>query len=61
MRTSFPTEDGESVTVPRGSPSISGQLESENERDVKCPNRLRHHSKGKVWATIYNRPDGYRF
>ena len=61
MRTTFLLENGESVTVPKDPSSISGQLGSENERDVKCPNRLRHHSKGKVWATIYNRPDCYRF
>jgi len=35
-------------------------LDSESERDVKFPKRLRHRGKGKVLATIYKRPDFYR-
>ena len=60
MRTTFPQENGESVTAPKDSPNISGQLDSENEQDVKYPKRLRHKGKGRVWATIYKRPDYYR-
>jgi integrase len=36
-------------------------LAGESEQNiVKFPKRLRHHGKGKVFATIYERPDGYR-
>jgi integrase len=35
-------------------------LEGESEQNVKFPKRLRHRGKGKVLATIYKRPDGYR-
>ena len=44
----------------KDSPNISGELESENEQGVKFPKRLRHRGKGRVLATIYKRPDGYR-
>ncbi len=61
MRTTFIMENGESATVPKDYPDISGQLESESEQDVKYPKRLRHNGKGGVLATIYKRPDCYRF
>jgi integrase len=32
-------------------------LEGEGEQNVKFPKRLRHKGRGKVWATIYSRPD----
>lgn len=60
MRTTFTEENGELATDPKDSPNISGRLESENEQDVKYPKWLRHRGKGKVWATIYKRPDCYR-
>jgi integrase len=60
MRTTFPQENGESAAAPKDSPNISGQLDNENEQDVKYPKRLRQRGKGKVWATIYKRPNCYR-
>ena len=60
MRTTFPKENGELATAPQVSPNILGQLEGESEQDVKFPKRLRHNGKGRVLATIYKRPDGYR-
>ena len=32
----------------------------ESEETVKFPKRLRHRGEGKVLATFYKRPDGYR-
>jgi hypothetical protein len=60
MRTTFPQENGESATAPKDFPHTSGQLDNENEQDVKYPKRLRRQGKGKVWATIYKRPNCYR-
>jgi len=37
-----------------------GALEAESEQQVKFPKRLRHRGKGKVLATIYKMPSGYR-
>jgi integrase len=37
-----------------------GALEVESEQQVKFPKRLRHRGKGKVLATIYKMPAGYR-
>jgi len=37
-----------------------GALEAESEQQVKFPKRLRHRGKGKVLATIYKTPAGYR-
>jgi integrase len=60
MRTTFPKDNGETAAAPKDSPNISGQLDNEYEQDVKYPKRLRLRGKGKVWATIYKRPDCYR-
>jgi integrase len=57
MRTNFPKESGESATAPKDSPNISGQVESEDGQNVKYPKRLRYKGKGRVWATIYQRPN----
>jgi integrase len=35
-------------------------LGAESEQNVRYPRRLRHNDRGKVLATIYKRPDGYR-
>ena len=58
--TNFAKENDELETAPQVSPNILGQLEGESEQDVKFPKRLRHNGKGRVLATIYKRPGGYR-
>jgi len=53
-----PNESAESDC--KHSANLLGALEAESEQQVKFPKRLRHRGKGKVLATIYKTPAGYR-
>lgn len=59
--TIFTKEISENGDATQENPNISGQIEAETERDVKFPKRLRQNGKGKVWATIYLRPEHPRY
>ena len=56
----LPNENGGLENHPKDSPNIPGQPEDESDQNVKFPKRLRHNGRGKVLATIYQRPDGFR-
>ena len=57
MRTTSSEGNGEFETATKHSPNIPGQIGGENEESLKFPKKLRHKGRGKVWATIYKRPD----
>jgi len=42
----------------KNSPNIPGDLEHEDEKDVKYPKRLRHKGKGRVPAGLLTKADG---
>ncbi len=57
MRTTFPSENGDTTLAPKENQNISGQVDGENEQSVKFPKRLRVKKGGKVLATIYRLPN----
>lgn len=55
--TTFQPENEREAGVTKETPNFPDGLGVESEQNVKFPKRLRYNGRGRVLATIYNRPD----